>query len=346
MTGDLTENTLSEKSIPETSGSKESFDQLEYLIGLKNHVAKRYYPEFAEKQLFQPIAYYTRKGTYVINPNTHIRNNFDHSEAASFDGTEVIKLSEKFTDTVNFQFHVSYSDTDTTALYYMENVLFFQSFELTQKFIPDIKDLNDWSIMVIHELFHGYQREIPPFKEYYTNLEMPGGPDEFLAKYHQEVPWFKKSIYQENEILKSIWIDGVNPQEGLKVYDSLKTIRINRIAKEFDVSIREAEDYEILMEGHARYFESLCKRFLEKYPSDTSMLNDHNRDYFTDMFKNYEVTQDKGLYDLYNDRYYYQLGYNITMILEKHLPEYKKTLYTNHHNFNAYLNILSTKDSE
>lgn len=51
------------------------------------------------------------------------------------------------------------------------------------------------------------------------------------------------------------------------------------------------------------------------------MLSEEDSFYFTKMFENYEVKKDKSLYDIYNDRYYYQLGYNLSMILKKHLPE-------------------------
>ncbi len=314
---------------------------LAYLIQLKNDVAQNTWKDFAKEDFFQPVVYYTHEGTYVLKPNAHIRSITEYREQNPFGQVAVIRLSEKYTDTTQFNFSASYSDTDSTALFYRDNVLSFQSFELTRKLIG-IEDLQDWSIMVIHELFHGYQRSVPEYKAYYTTLDIPGGPDAFLGNYHKELPWFRESVQEENEILKSMWIDGADVVSNLHRYDSLRTARIDKIKSTYGVDIREVEDYEILIEGHARYFESLCKRHLSTFDEDTSMLNPRDLQSITNLFADYDIKKDKALYDLYNDRYYYQLGYNISMILEKYLPEYRETIYTREHNFNRYLETLKT----
>ena len=324
---------------------KDYLRHLAYLINVKNEVAQNTWQDFSKKDFFQPAVYYTHEATFVINPNEHIRSITEFQEMEPFGEFKVIKLSEKYTDTTNFNFQTSYIESDSTALYYRENVLFFQSFELTKKLIG-VDDLQDWSIMVIHELFHGYQRAIPDFKTYYSALDIPGGPDAYLGKYHKELAWFKESVRAENEILKSIWIDGADLVSNLNRYDSLRSSRIERIKNTYDVDIREIEDYEIMMEGHARYFESLCKRYLSTTEADTSMLAEQDLHRITKMFEGYAVEKDKALYDIYNDRYYYQLGYNISMILEKYLPEYRETIYSKEHNFNRYLESLKASSKK
>ena len=322
---------------------KAHWRHLAYLIQLKNEVARNAWKGFSNEDFFQPAVYYTHEGTFVLNPNTHILGLTEHQEVSPFDQTAVIKLSEKYTDTTRFNFSASYSDSDSTALYYRENVLFFQSFDLTQKLIG-IDDLQDWSIMVIHELFHGYQRSIPEYKAYYTTLHQPGGPDAFLGKYHRELPWFRQSVREENEILKRIWIEGADVASNLHKYDSLRTTRIEKIKDAYGVDIREVEDYEILSEGHARYFESLCKRHLSESDGDTSMLTEEDLPLISNLFADYDIKKDEALYDLYNDRYYYQLGYNLSMILEKHLPAYRETIYTEAPNFNRYIETLKARN--
>jgi hypothetical protein len=126
----------------------------------------------------------------------------------------------------------------------------------------------------------------------------------------------------------------------------VRTSRIEKIKEIYGVDIREVEDYEILLEGHARYFESLCKRFLAHTDSDTSMLTEEELPFITNLFENYEIKKDKALYDIYNDRYYYQLGYNISMILENYLPEYKESIYTQEFNFNRYIEALKAHSKE
>jgi len=318
---------------------KNYWRHLGYLVQIKNEVAERGWKDFSKNGFFQPIIYFTSDGTFAVNPNEHILNIAQFNKMKSLDNAEVIKLPKIFTDTTNFNFHTSYSDTDSTALYYQENILFFQSFDLTNKMIG-ITDLQDWSIMVIHELFHGYQRRIPEFKAYYTQLDIPGGPDEFLAKYYKELDWYKQSIHDENELLKAIWINDAEIIENLNIYDSIRTARIEKIKNDFGIDIREVEDYEIMLEGHARYFESLCKRHLANNNPETSMLKEEDLNLISNMFEGYDSKKDKGLYNIYNDRYYYQLGYNISMILEKYLPEYKESIYVTEFNFNNYIDRL------
>ena len=294
------------------------FRHLRYLLNVKNETAQKYWPDFAKQDFHQPIVYYTRENTFVLNPNEHILNNFDYQEVGNFNKVLVIKLPDSLNETTSLQFHTGVT-SDSTQLNYKQPILYFQSYELTKKFLQDdLKDLEDWSIMVIHELFHGYQWSKPEMLNHRRALSMPGGPDEFLGSYHRDLDWYKESVEKENDLLKAIWIDGANLIQNLKQFDSLRDLRIERIKKEFDVDIRAAEDYEITIEGNARYSESLMKRYLAQNRPDASFLTDEDKKSIINMFDGYDVSIDKALFDIYNSRYYYQIGYNISMILEKY----------------------------
>jgi hypothetical protein len=313
------------------------FRHLSYLIKIKNEVAQEHWPAFAKKEFFQPIVYYSGENTFVLSPNEHIRKITDHREVESFKKVPVIKLPDSYTDTTSLKFHTSVT-SDTTTLSYKQPTLYFQSFELTKKFLQDdLVDLQDWSIMVIHELFHGFQWSIPEMVAFSKSMSIPGGPDEFLGSYHRDLEWYKKSVHEENDLLKAIWIDGVDLNENLTKYDSLRTKRIERIKREFDVDIRDVEDYEITIEGNARYFESLIKRYLSKNTPSTASLTKEDQAGITGMFQGYDVSKDKNLYDVYNNRYWYQIGYNISMILEKYNVDYKNSIYSKEHSIHQFL---------
>ena len=333
------------KEIDYMTFKERDFNHLDFLLSLKQDVFAKNWKAFSEKHLFSPIIYYTKVGTYVFNPNEHIRSITKYKEIGLYKSEiPVILLSKKHLDTLNFQFHSSYSN-DSNSLYFNENILSFQSFELTQKFIPEIMDIQDWSIMVIHELFHSYQRSIQEHETYYKNLEIPGGPDEFLGNYYKNIDWYKESVKQENNILKSIWIENKDVYPNLLAYDSIKTRRIDRIKMMFGVDIREIEDYEIMVEGQARYIEALCKMYLSKNRPKTNMLIRNDTALITNLFNKKEIVNDKGLFNINNDRYYYPLGFNISMILEQHFPNYKETLYKEKQNFNDYLINIILKNS-
>ncbi|MCA0931282.1 hypothetical protein LCM02_02385 [Lutimonas saemankumensis] len=314
-----TDNSLMEKS---------HFRHLRYLLNVKNETAQKYWPDFGTSDFHQPIVYYSKENTFVVNPTEHILNNFDYQEVDSFNKMRVIQLPDSFNDTSSLKFNNSVSN-DSTELHYMQPIMYFQSYELTKKFLQgDLKDLEDWSIMVSHELFHGYQWSKPKMFNQARTVSMPGGPDKFLGSYHKDLDWYKESVEKENDLLKAIWIDGTDLNQNLKQFDSLRNLRIERIKREYDVDIRAAEDYEITIEGNARYFESLIKRYLAENRPDASFLTDEDKKSIVNMFAGYEVSKDKNLFNIYNSRYYYVIGYNISMILEKYEHDFISRINT------------------
>jgi hypothetical protein len=315
------------------------WEHFTYLLRLKNDIALVSWPDFAREDFTLPALYYTAEGTFAINPNAHILELTNPAPVPSPDPKwKIFRLPESYTDTTEFQFANSYSD-DPNDLYYQENIMIFSSFELTRRFVP-IEDLDEWAEMVLHELFHAYQRSLPGHREYYRQLSIPGGPDMFLAAYHKDLPWFRESVARENQLLKEIWQNKRPPSEGIASYLELRQARRNRIFQEYGVDIGEAEDYEIMAEGHARYFQSLAKRYMRDHSTDTSMLSEEDHSLIDNIYTGYDPVSDKGLSDIYNHRYYYPLGYNISMILEQYLPGYKETIYASEYNFNTYLEEL------
>ncbi|WKK67031.1 hypothetical protein [Lutimonas zeaxanthinifaciens] len=307
---------------------KSHFRHLRYLLNVKNETAQKYWPDFGTSDFHQPIVYYSKENTFVVNPSEHILNNFDYQAVDSFNKMRVIQLPDSFNDNSSLKFNNSVSN-DSSELHYMQPIMYFQSYKLTKKFLQgDLKDLEDWSIMVSHELFHGYQWSKPKMFNQARTVSMPGGPDKFLGSYHKDLDWYKESVEKGNDLLKAIWIDGTDLNQNLKQFDSLRNLRIERIKREYDVDIRAAEDYEITIEGNARYFESLIKRYLAKNRPDASFLTDEDKKSIVNMFAGYEVSKDKNLFNIYNSRYYYVIGYNISMILEKYEHDFKSRINT------------------
>jgi len=320
--------TTKDKETVSSLMDKSHFRHLRYLVNIKNETAQKYWPDFGTSDFHQPIVYYSKEQAFVLNPTEHILNNFEYQEVGNFNQVPVIKLPDSFNETNSLQFHTGVT-SDSTQLNYMQPILYFQSYELTKKFLQDdLKDLEDWSIMVIHELFHGYQWSKPEMFELARTTSMPGGPDEFLGSYHRDLDWYKESVEKENDLLKAIWIDGANLIQNSKQFDSLRNLRIERIKREYDVDIRAAEDYEITIEGNARYSESLMKRYLAENRPDASFLTDEDKKCIINMFEGYEVSKDKALFNIYNSRYYYQIGYNISMILEKYEHNFKSRIHS------------------
>ena len=75
-------------------------------------------------------------------------------------------------------------------------------------------------------------------------------------------------------------------------------------------------------------FESLIKRYLAENRPDASFLTDQDKKSIVNMFAGYEVSKDKNLFNIYNSRYYYVIGYNISMILEKYEHDFISRINT------------------
>ena len=117
------------------SNEKDYWQHLNYLLQIKNETAKQHWKDFATKNFFNPAIYYTHDGTYAVQTNAHILKLSGLEKTHKLENFEFIELSEKYTDTTNFNFNTSYTESDSTALYYQANVLFYQSFGLTNKLL-------------------------------------------------------------------------------------------------------------------------------------------------------------------------------------------------------------------
>jgi hypothetical protein len=55
------------------------------------------------------------------------------------------------------------------------------SFEETVKTIPDVGSTDEWTTMIIHEYFHGFQYKHKPYMDYYEKEIVQIQPDSLSA---------------------------------------------------------------------------------------------------------------------------------------------------------------------
>lgn len=137
-------------------------ERIDYLIKTKQNVAKQYWTDFNREALFGSMLYYTKDGLYTINANDKLKEKISITPYNCDNSDVVIGFSQKI-DTANFYMYVSYDSSDTLALEYKNVLGMFSDIELTEKFIPDVKDTEEWMSMVIHEMFHQYQKNSKNF---------------------------------------------------------------------------------------------------------------------------------------------------------------------------------------
>ena len=74
-----------------------------------------------------------------------------------------------------------------------------------------------------------------------------------------------------------------------------------------------------------------------KEKSDNKTLLEINNKYQSNRFENYNLEQDKWMYNL-GGGYYYSIGFNLTRVLEKLKIDYQKDIFSENKSFDSYLN--------
>ena len=310
-------------------------ERINYLIDVKNEMSKSYWNDFNKKALFSPILYYTESGLYTINANERLKNKIDIEPYNCISSKVTIGFS-KIIDTTDFYMKVSYYDSDSTALEYKNTLGMFSDVNLTEKFIPDVKDTEEWMSMVIHEMFHQYQRSFKEFRKKQQSSQKDFDRDT-LDYLYKNKDWFNKAVKKENRILLEV-LD-LNDNDSIKKYLSdyltTKEQRISKVRNEERLEISDLENSLSKSEGTARYIEYCVKLTLKEEPSNKT-LSLVDIKYQTNRFENYELEQDNWMYNL-GGGYYYSIGFNLTRVLEKLKIDYQKDIFSKNKPFDLYL---------
>ncbi|MDY8136391.1 hypothetical protein [Aquimarina sp. 2201CG5-10] len=312
------------------------YERFKYLIKVKQEVSKKFWPDFSKKILFGPMMYYSMNGVYVINPNEKLNKKISYKKLAQNRNLPLIgKVSDKIDSTALYMY-VSRREKDSTKLDYKNTIAFFSDVSLTNKFIPDVKETNEWLSMVIHETFHQYQRKIKKFRKNQITSKKDFDRDT-LAYFYKNIKWFRNSIKQENELLlnslKENEIESI--EKMINTYLSLKKNRISRVKEEFKTNITDIESSLERSEGTARYIEYKTKEYLkdvEHIPALTQL----DQFYHPENLPEYTLEKDEWMYTI-KGLYVYTIGFNLTRLLEKLKIEYQKTIFNHNRSFDDYL---------
>ncbi len=83
------------------------------------------------------------------------------------------------------------------------------------------------------------------------------------------------------------------------------------------------------------------KKYLSENQPDRSILSEADQALIGNMFDQYKLEKNTGLYEIRNERYYYALGFNLNKVVEQLQPDYRSTLYEQNRDFDVFLNEIS-----
>ena len=310
-----------------STGEQTIHQRLSYLYNLKSFINAEVWPGFTDKRFDLPLVYYTDSVCYVANPTEYFVQSKKPTLVFTTRDLEVYKTP--LLDSIPFHMETSVTFGDSSDAYnYKSPFMNCSSFEITQKTIPDVNSTEQWSTMVLHEYFHGFQFKHPAFLEYFQkNFTFA---EDSLKRMYKRNDWFKSSVDTENRLLLAA-LETNEPARIGELIDSLFIVRgsrRDRATRELGVDVRTMEQIFETMEGTARYAEySLYSTFATKTPDDALAKVDssyHSYEYFRD----YNIEKDQWLYlSEKTTGYFYATGFNMVRLLEKLKVDYKERLF-------------------
>lgn len=322
--------------------------RISFVLNLRKEVAARCWKVFAEKRTEGTFIYFNRDQSEIFFPTKQILSKIDNYKKFSED-----YLLTSRTDTIPYHFElmISFDSTQTDKFYFDHPVQQFLSVEETGNFIPSVKSTEMWATMVIHEMFHHFQYNIPEFKEYgKSTIGILPFDSRDLARLCNEDEQFLKLIQSENDyLLEAIAENNISVRNTI-VSKYLKQ-RANRIQK-YSINhpdLERVENYYITQEGSARYLEYQSMLVLNEFSQKSNspkIVDDPNFLSYIE-FEDVDLKDEAFNYLTYAGpgQYHYALGFNMMRLLDKLKVNYKDRLFTEptkglHEYLDDYLNAL------
>jgi hypothetical protein len=304
------------------------FDRIEFVYNLKQTIAEKTWATFNDKEYDLPLVYFTDTSSYIVNPTEKFLKTFKSDLVFQNQAMKIFKTKIRV-DSLPFHMETGMTLGDPTAKYnYHSPFMMCSSYEETYKTIPTVLSTEEWTTMIIHEYFHGYQYKHKPYIDYYEKEIVQIQPDSLITIYNNNT-WFKNAIDKENELL----LKAITETDRIKIVNiindffALRTQRRKTVLTKMKFDISKYEKCYETMEGTARYIEySLYKLYATKQPDYKLLKSDTSFRSF-EKFRNYDITKDEWLYKTEKTTYFYAIGFNMARLLDKLKIEYKSRLF-------------------
>jgi len=288
------------QQVPDTASV---IGQLQYIYTLKDVISDHVWKDFGDKKNDVPLIYYDDSCCYVVNPSERILN--QHTAKLVYKSKNINIYQTKRFDDIPFHMHVTFTDEEN-EIDFRTPIMRCSSLEQTSKTIPDVTTVKEWSTMVMHEYFHGFQFRQAGFLNAYENI-FSVCPKDTLATIQARFEWYKESVQQENELLLKA-IGDVNIDDTkthIRAFLEQRDKRRSKLKEEQNFDITAAEQFMEITEGSARYIEYQLYEY----------------------FGDFNLADAKWLYTT-GKNYYYAIGFNMLRLLDKLGIDYRSRIFT------------------
>jgi hypothetical protein len=146
------------------AGSNERviYYRIESVLQLKKAVMEKQWPGSTEPEFDIPVIFYADSACYVTNPTDKFLKQYNCELKYRKRNLNIYKTSR--IDSMPFHMETLVSDVET-EYHYMTPYGRVSSLEEVRKFAPNLS-VREWTGMLLHELFHGYQFHHKAFMEF------------------------------------------------------------------------------------------------------------------------------------------------------------------------------------
>jgi hypothetical protein len=310
-------------------------ERFEYIRQIKKFAGNLYWKNFSNNEFPGTVVYFIDSASYFINPLPEMKDKVSKYSIVENDyDWNIWKLrmpldSAKFVMETQFQF-----DPKTKGyINYRTPVLFCSSPELTQKEKEKMNTLQEWSIAMMHELYHQYQYSNEAILTYVLRLyqEKKMIDMDSMQGIYLSNKAFHDTLQLENELLKRA-VATTSFEEEKKLFAQFLKLRSKRNLEYFKKKkfwVNTPENFWEKLEGTCLMMEKQLKENFNKI-KPTEYIENNDPMYDKSFVYNEQDTTEVNFYtDLDDDRFYVgTTGYNMVQLLEKNNVPYKDNFFS------------------
>lgn len=226
-----------------------------------------------------PMMIFTENSVMSFNPDSIVVSMFNPEEIGTTRNGKLYHLTDE--ENPNFMMMVMGAPYEQGAYekpwYYTRPWVFCSDYNIANRMVPNLKGVNDWYTMLLHECTHVWQQRHPEFLSAISNFEQLYGGPEFVGNLHKQDSTLYSNLKLENEaILEAINAsDSIKEQEAIAKFQKLREIRKSQmIANGYPADLVRFCDMQELAEGQTRWMEYNLGKHLGLYEENDSRWGD------------------------------------------------------------------------
>ena len=309
-------------------------ERFEYIKLIKSFVGKIYWKDFSVNSFPGTIVYFNDSASYFINPLSEMKDKVSkYSVLENEYDWSIWKLRMPF-DSTPYVMETQFQFNPKAKVYinYRRPVLFCSSPELMKREKENITNTQQWSIALMHELYHQYQYSNEAILTYVLRLydEKKWMDMDSLQVLYLKDKSFKDSVKLENDLLERA-VAATSMQEEIKLYTQFLKVRANRqrdFVKKYKDNISNIESFWEKLEGTCLKMERILKEDFTQITPPPYIV-EHDGMYAQNFSFNEKDKSEIHFYNELDDKRFYigTTGYNLVQLLEKNNVPYKENLY-------------------